>query len=419
MGDRKNYDVIVIGGGMAGCATAYYLAKGGMDVAVIEKRAVCSGASGRNGGQVIQVEGRDELTRDLVSKKNSIAFHGKILLGTLNDELGWDVEYIKTGGLDLAYSDEDEKSIKKVIQVQYEAGDMGVEYIGDAEVREICPILDEKVRGGKLRKDDGNANPFKITYGFALAARRLGASIHTYTAAQSILFEKHRAAGVRTDKGDYFAKHGIVNATNAWTKFLFPDFPIVPCKILAFVTEQFPIIPVTPTESVVCDREGDAGYREGQNQPYLFYGGSQVDGNIIIGGPPVYFPDGMDDHFNESITYEDFMRFKTLFGRYWSTLEGVSLLRGWGGALGFTPDALPLLGPTRYENLYMNAGYTNGMCWCPICGKLTAEYILNGGNTSLPVGFMDPERFRNEKFEWPERYNYTVLHNYIAAKHAN
>ena len=52
---KKHFDAIVIGGGMTGCATAYYLAKGGMDVALIEKRSVCSGASGRNGGQLIQV----------------------------------------------------------------------------------------------------------------------------------------------------------------------------------------------------------------------------------------------------------------------------------------------------------------------------------------------------------------------------
>ena len=414
---KKHFDAIVIGGGMTGCATAYYLAKGGMDVALIEKRSVCSGASGRNGGQVIQVEGRDELTRDIISKKNSIAFHGKKILDTLNDELGCDIEYRKTGGLDLAYSDHDENVIKEIIQLQHEVGDTDVEYIEAAEVMDICPIFGDGLRGAKYRKDDGNANPFKITYGFALAGIKLGVSLFTYTSVKAIKYENNKAVGVSTDRGELYAKHCIVNATNAWTKYIFPDYPIVPCKILAFATEQLPIIPLPPAETIIYDREGDAGYREDNNEAYLFYGGSQVDGNIIIGGPPVRLPETMDDHFNEDVYYDDFLRFRTIFGRYWTKVANVSLLRGWGGALGFTPDALPLVGPTRYENLYINAGFTNGMCWCPICGKLLSEYILEDGRTSVPIDFMDPERFSGEVFEWPEKYNYTVLHNYITEKH--
>jgi sarcosine oxidase subunit beta len=414
---KKNYDVIVIGGGMTGCATAYYLAKGGMDVALIEKRAICSGASGRNGGQVIQVEGRDELTKDLIEKKNSIGYHGKEMLDTLNDELGWDIEFRKTGGLDLAYSDDDERIIKKVIEWQWEVGDKGVEYLSSSEIQALYPVFGEELRGGKIRRDDGNANPFRITYGFALAAIRLGVSVFTYTTVREVVFEKSKAVGVRTDDGELFAKHGVVNATNAWTKDIMPEYPVVPCKILAFVTEQLPVIPLPPTETVVFDLEGDAGYGVNNNESYLFFGGSQVDGNIIIGGPPVQFPLDMNDHLNEMVYHEDFLRFRTLFSRYWPHIRGVSLIRGWGGALGFTPDALPLVGPTRYENLYMNSGFTNGMCWCPICGKLMAEFILNNGKTSIPLAMMDPERFRGQVFEWPERFNYTVLHNYIHDRH--
>jgi glycine/D-amino acid oxidase-like deaminating enzyme len=242
--------------------------------------------------------------------------------------------------------------------------------------------------------------------------------VFTYTTVREVIFEKSKAVGVRTDDGDLFAKHGVVNATNAWTKDITPEYPVVPCKILAFVTEQLPVIPLPPTETVVCDLEGDAGYGVNNNEAYLFFGGSQVDGNVIIGGPPIHFPLDMDDHLNETVYHEDFLRFRTLFSRYWPQIRGASLIRGWGGALGFTPDALPLVGPTRYENFYMNSGFTNGMCWCPICGKLMAEYILDNGKTSLPLDMMDPERFSGQVFEWPERFNYTVLHNYIHDRHA-
>ena len=87
--------------------------------------------------------------------------------------------------------------------------------------------------------------------------------------------------------------------------------------------------------------------------------------------------------------------------------------------MGFTPDSFPLVGPTRYDNFYMNAGFTNGNSWCPICGKLIAEYMLNDGKTSIPIDFLDPERFKDAKFDWPKKYNYTVLHNYITEKMGN
>jgi sarcosine oxidase, subunit beta len=405
---KKNYDVIIIGGGMTGCASAYFLAKGGMKVALVEMRSLCSGASGRNGGQVIQVEGRDELSPEMCIKKNSIAAPGKKLLGELSEELDFDVEYRKNGSLDLAYSEHDERVIKMVMEWQKSAGEDQLVYLGSSELKEFCPVFGKEARGAKLRKDDGNANPFRITYAFAYAAQRLGASIFTYTNVRSLIMDKNKVIGVSTDKGNIYAGNGVVNATNAWTKYLFPDYPVMPCKILAFVTEQLPTIPLPAAEAVIVD--------DFDKNPFLFYGGSQKDGNVVIGGPPVKMPDSMDEHFDEEIYYDDIIRFRRIYEQYWPKIKDVSLIRGWGGALGFTPDALPLVGKTHIENLFMNTGFTNGMAWCPICGKLIAEVILNNGYTSIPIDIMDPERFSGEIFEWPEKYNYTVLHNYLAEK---
>jgi sarcosine oxidase subunit beta len=406
----RNFDAVVIGAGMTGCATAYYLAKGGMKVALLEMRAICSGASGRNGGQVIQVEGRDELSPEMCSRKNSIAAPGIRLLGTLAEELEYDVEYRRTGSLDMAYSEEDVRIIKQVMGWQEKAGEDQLAFLNAAELKAFCPVFGEKALGAKLRKTDGNANPFRIAHAFAFAAQqRYGAEIFPYTKVEELLWSGDTVVGVRTNKGDFKAGHALVNATNAWTKSLFPDYPLMPCKILALVTEQLPDIPMPATETITTD--------EYDREPFLFYGGSQKDGNVIIGGPPVQLPLDMQDHFNEEITYEDLVRFKKLFARFWPGIGDVSLIRGWGGALGFTPDALPLVGRTRYRNLYMNAGFTNGMAWCPICGQLLAE-LIQQGKTSVPIDIMDPERFQGVAFQWPDRYNYTVLHGYIASMHA-
>ncbi len=404
--DKSNtFDLIIIGGGLAGCSAAYYLIQGGMKVALIEMRSICSGASGRNGGQVIQMEGRDELDKNKIIKRNSFSGKNKLILEALNDLLGCDIEFLKIGSFDVAFSKKEENIIKNVIKLQKEAGDTHIEYLNAGEVEELCPVFGNNLHGAKIRRDDGTINPFKMTYGYAFMAVRNGLKIFTYTKVISLIFKKQKVVGVKTDKGDLYSKYGVINATNAWSKKIIDDYPIIPCKILGFVTEQLPIIPVIPMEF----NYNDVGV----------YGSSQKDGNILIGGAPYNYPDDMTEHLNEEVYYEDFIKYGKIFSECWPKIKGVFLIRAWAGAVGFTPDSFPLVGPTIYENLFLNAGFTNGNSWCPICGKLLTEYILNDGRTSIPIDILNPERFRGIDFDWPKTYNYTVLHNYIAEKILN
>jgi len=397
--NKKNFDAIVIGGGYTGCSAAYFLTKAGMNVALIEMNSICSGASGRNGGQVIQLEGREELTKEKIIKRNSITCLNKRLLESLNDELECDIEFIKNGSLDVAFSEEESDIIKKVMEIQYETGDEGVEFISPERIKDICPAYGDNFKGAKLRYDDGSVNPFKMAHGFAFAAQRKGMKIYTYTKVLSIIFNGSKAVGVKTDKGDFFAEKAIINATNAWSKLLIEEYPIVPCKILGFVTEQLPVIPIQSVEAYPGD--------------FAIYGSSQKHGNILIGGAPYDFPKDMEDHLSQDVSYLDFLRYGKVFKFTWPNVREVSFIRAWAGAVGFTPDSYPLVGPTKYDNFYINGGFTNGNSWCPICGKLLAEYLVNNGKTSVPIDFLDPERFASHKFEWPKEYNYTVLHNYI------
>jgi sarcosine oxidase subunit beta len=405
MKNNKYFDAVVIGGGYTGCATAYYLAKGGMDVALIEIRSICSGASGRNGGQVIQLEGREELTRDKIIKRNSIAVESKKLLKDLPEELDSDLEFLEIGFLDVAYSGEEAEIIKKVIEIQHKVKDTEVEFLSAEEIKDIYPIFGENIFGAKIRKSDGSINPFKLAHGYANAGKRNGLKIFTYNKVNSLIATKNKIIGVSTKSGDFYSKYAVVNATNAWSKSIIDDYPIIPCKILGFVTEQLPVIPVPSIEA----------YLKGVG----IYASSQKSGNILIGGAPFRDPKSMDEHLNEQVYFEDFLQYGELFSNCLEKIRDVSIIRGWAGAVGFTPDSYPLVGPTKYENFYMNAGFTNGHCWCPICGKLLAEYILNNGNTSIDIDFMNPERFEGIRFDWPESYNYTTLHNYIADKMKN
>jgi sarcosine oxidase subunit beta len=425
--NNNQFDIIVIGGGMAGCAAAYYLTKGGMNAALIEMREICSGASGRMGGQVLELEpvaseaaagGKYTLTKEVLKKKNKMAHHDKLLLGTLNDELNCDIEYIKNGSVVIAYSQDEADEIKKGIELQRESEDTNIVFLSPSEVSTLYPVFGDNLYGARYSEDDGNANPFKITYGYAYTAKKIGMKIFTHTTVKSLIMRNNKVKGVQTDKGKFYAKYGVVVSTSAWTRYFLPDYPIIPWKHLAFATEQLPVMPVPATDIYYRIDKGRivdsySCLQQNESMPFRVFGGSQKNGNIIIGGDPVSLL-SMEDHYNEDVYFEDFLRYGAVFTRFWSKIKDVSFIRGWAGIMGLTPDALPLVGPTRYENLFMNTGLVNGNGNCPICGKLISEYILNNGKTSIPIDFLDPERFRDDVFEWPERYDYNVVADYLS-----
>ena len=233
-----------------------------------------------------------------------------------------------------------------------------------------------------------------------------------------MLFHKNKATGVITDKGEFHARFGIVMATSAWNKNILPEYPILPWKHLGFVTEQLPVLPAPATDiyyGIADGRIVDSISQKKGNIPFRVFGGSQKDGSVIIGGDPVGLLK-MEDHLTEDVHPEDFLRYGAVFNKFWVKVRNVSLIRAWAGALPFTPDGMPLVGPTRYENLYMNSGNVNGNVFCPITGKSIAEYILNNGKTSIPIDFLNPERFADDTFEWPEKYDYNTLADYLSKK---
>ena len=166
MGNRCA-DVIVIGGGIIGNAAAYYLAKRGCSVIVLEKSDhLGDGGSSRNGGGVRQ-SGRDK--REL-----PLAMYGiKNLWPTLSEELETDVEYCQDGNLRLGKTEEHMKILSGLAENAQSCG-LDVRMISGEEVRDICPYLSDEVIGASWCPTDGHANPMLATLGFYKKARELG-----------------------------------------------------------------------------------------------------------------------------------------------------------------------------------------------------------------------------------------------------
>ena len=166
-------DVIIVGGGVVGCATAYYLAKRGIsNVIVLEAtKSIGHGGSCRNGGGVRQ-SGRD--VREL-----PYAMYGiKNLWPTLSEELGVDVEYTQKGNLRLGKTPEHLKKLQTLASNAQSVG-LDVRMVDAKEVQEICPYLSKDIIGASWCPTDGHANPLTTTLGFYKSARKLGARFIT------------------------------------------------------------------------------------------------------------------------------------------------------------------------------------------------------------------------------------------------
>jgi len=392
-------DIVIIGGGITGCSMAYYLSKGGMKVVLVELGSICSGASGRMMGSEMQVNGRD-LNVSRVKLWSKYTFTNHELLKGLEEELGIDMEYRHTGGLDIANSDKDWEDVKYCYDAAKETGDKEIEICDPQEARErFIWSLGGIVKGVRHRPSDGQLSPFELTYGYVRGALKYGTKIFTETKATEIIKKGSKAIGVKTNRGTIYANSWVINATNAWSKELTPELDVIPCKGIVGITEQVPQDTLIPFESTV--------------DGVFVYGTQGKTGNLIFGSSGDKVTE--EGHFDEDVTYSDLKTTISKFTQIIPLFKDVSVLRVWAGAQAFTADLMPFIGPVpETENMFINSGYYNGIPWCPICSKLASEYILNDKKTSLPMEPFDPVRFEGIKHDWPKVYDYLSLEKTIS-----
>ena len=391
-------DVVVIGGGIVGCHAAFHLAKAGKNVVLCERRNVASGASGRNGGQIIQLDGRDS-DADAIWARLRYSMADNKLLDELQEEFDVDLEVRRIGSLDLAYSEEEWDQIRQIYQVQTEAGDNEVELLDRKELRDRIPEFCEEVWGARFRTTDGNLNPFALTWGAARAAGRYGAAILTHTPVGEILVRNAAVQGVRTSRG-VIETDTVLNAANGWAADVMPDLDVIPLRAVAIVTEPVPELSVVPFEAMLSGQ--------------VVYGTTQdAKGNIQVGGPPASAAT-RQGQFQERVSLKEVRGNVSTLTTLFPCLAGVHVIRCWAGTMGATADGFPCVGPwPRVKGLHVCAGFPNGMAFAPILSKLCAENILTG-RPSMPLDPYAPGRFLGRAIDWPKEYNYTVLADFLA-----
>jgi len=357
---------VIVGGGIVGCAAAYYLAKRGARVTVLEKNGVGSGASGRSGGGVRQSA---RASAEIPLANESVA-----LFQTLSDELGLDVEYVQRGNLRLVESVDHLRPMQVDVTRQQALG-LDVCWVGQAEVCEMVPALRrESVLGASFCPTDGHANPLKLTTGFANGARRAGAKFITGCEVRHIRQTDSGETLIETSRGDFRARTVVVAAgagARALCLNMGFDLPLANMRYESLVTEAMP--PIFPYMFGVA--AADLFFRQTRHGSVHFGGGMVEQGE-----------DERTTAKNVQLAAEHIVRLVPGLGQ-------VNLVRTWGGLDPSTPDGIPIMDYLD-ENVIVATGFCgHGFALGPVVGRYLADWAATG---EKPAAL---EPFRRNRFD--------------------
>ena len=387
-----------------GTSTAYQMAKAGLDVVLCEMRNLGSGATGRCGGMVVHCYGR-ETNIDKAAERLKFQRANTEMLKAFQQELEIDYEFRQVGCLDIASSESEASELKDLVDIQRSQGDFEIELLDKKETLEIMPTLNpELVFGSRWRPSDGNLAPYKMCASFGWGAKKYGARVLTHTKVNKILIENDKVKGVETDKGVILSKW-VLNATNAWSKYLSKEAEcVLPVREIACVTEAIGPSPAMAFEMLL---EGE-----------FSYGGTQTaSGNLTIGGP-AHPRDRRIGYYNEMISINEIQRLGHYLNVIFPKQKDLKIIRAWTGTMGFSPDGMPLVGSSSLtEGLLIAAGFAAGISQECTVGKIMTELVTKGGiSLDIDLSLYAPGRFVDKHFEWPDPYDLSVLHDYLAYK---
>ncbi|MDQ2984814.1 MAG: FAD-dependent oxidoreductase [Actinomycetota bacterium] len=371
---KDRYDVVIVGGGSHGLATAYYLAKnhGITDVAVLEKSYIGSGAAGRN-TTIIRANYRTPEGAEFY-KASLKLYEG------LGADLDFNLLFSQQGHLTLAHSDRAMITMTERAEVNQLLG-IDSRLVNAAEVAKLCPELDVSdhvtwpIMGALFHPPGGIIRHDAVVWGYARGADRGGVEIHPYTEVTGIERENGRVTGVRTTRGD-IATDTVINATAGWST-LIADMAEVPLPITTHILQAFVTEPVKPFLDVIIV----------SSQMHVYI--SQTDrGEFLIGAEiePYTTYNGVS-----TFPFMEYSARHTL--ELFPQLENVRVLRQWTGLCDLSPDYSPILGVTEVDGFIISCGWgTYGFKAAPIVGTTLAELVATKRTPDLIKPF-ELERF--------------------------
>ncbi len=391
---QRAVEVVIIGGGITGTASALWLSRAGRNVALLERETIAHGASGRNGGflisgtaetyeRAIALYGRERARRLFTfSAANNRTVRE---LAAELEAQGWATGYRHTGSLRLADSPAELAEVQQSTTLLAEDG-WPAEVISEDH---LPPCLRGHYLGGVYFPDDGELQPARFVLGLARLAEQAGASLYERTPALSIRETEHHVM-IETPAGTMQAQIAII-ATNAWLGELLRCLPAQHARfarriVLPTRGQMLATAPVAE-RLFECPIYAHYGYQYWRQLP---------DGRLIVGGWRDHAPDRDQHEPTQAPThlvqrYLDQFLFETL-----RLPANTPITHRWAGLMAFTPDSLPVVGwAPESQRILLCGGYTgHGNAMAVRCAQVAAD--LAGGKPNAEAELFSPARFTDE-----------------------
>ncbi len=382
---ERQAEVAVIGGGIIGCAIAYYVSKSGMDCMLIEKHDVASGTSSHCDGNVTIVDkdpGFDS-QMSLVSQN---------LMVDLAKELDMPFEYRALGSILVCENDAEMEAAEEWVDIQKKAG-LKFNLLDRSDIRQESPFFADDIPGGLECETDSLINPYLFCYALIDKATQYGLKVHTFAEVTSI--SKKEDFWIETTKGPFTAKK-VVNAAGVWAPFigkmLDVEIPIVPRKGHIMVGAR--------QKPVMMRNVMEFGYlmnkfqRERIADPETLKHGVALvlepteNQNFLIGSSRQFvgFDGSIDIHVVKTMAKRAL--------RFFPKMDDFNIIRTYTGFRPWTKDHLPIVSAVeKVPGFYIAAGHEgDGISLACVTGKLMEE-LLCEKDTIIPIDRLKYERF--------------------------
>lgn len=372
---KSSYDVVIIGGGGHGLASAYYLGKdhGITNVAVLEKGYIGGGNTGRN----------TTIIRSNYLTPEGVKFYDESvhLWQDLSQDFDLNLFYANRGHFTLAHTDSAMRTMRWRAEVNKHYG-VNSEVVGPEFVKREAPMIDlscghAPILGALYHAPGSVARHDTVAWGYGRGADMRGAEIHQQTEVLGIDVQGGKVKGVQTSRG-YISTNKVICAVAGFTP-----------RILNMVDIKTPIY-IHPLQAMVSEPI------KAWLNPILVSGSLHIyisqssRGELVMGASldpyevqstrsTLDFVEGLSSHMLDMFPF----------------LSNVKVMRQWAGMADMTPDFAPIMGKTSVEGFYLDAGWgTWGFKATPVCGKTMSYTVANDTNHPLITGF-SLDRFRN------------------------
>jgi sarcosine oxidase subunit beta len=363
----KATDVIVIGAGIVGSSTAYYLAQAGFKVTLIDRRTPLAGGSATQacaGG--VRQQGR-------VPLEIPLAIYSINRWTNLEAELEDDLEY-RQDGMTVVTDDEKQIPLLSDRVKREQALGLDIRLVQNSDLHSLIQGLSPQMLAGSYCPTDGHANPMRTVNAFIVAAQRQGVRLKWNCAAEGFVVENNRLIAVKTAQGDLASRHAIL-AAGYWSR-----------AIAAAAGSNLPF-QAHPLQMMVTAR------RPHELDQVLGWVGNGISlkqmpsGGFVIGGgwpghgtPQTYHTRLMPGSMAKSA--------RTTVGLF-PSLAGIPILRAWAGIEAFCEDGMQVIGPVPgVDGLIIAAGFSgHGFAIGPGVGSLLTHYLTTGKFSEMLAPF--------------------------------